>query len=96
MSITALCAKGKHGSDALNGCGGTVRMGNAGHESCACPCHQPYRVDVQENGHSNWIHNELRYATISDASDAGKELMSRWFGIQNFRIVVVETEEVVG
>jgi hypothetical protein len=57
---------------------------------------KPYKVEVQENGTNRWIANQLRYETIGEATEAGRELFSRWFGIQSFRIVVDETGEVVG
>ena len=44
-----------------------------------------YKTEVRVNG--QWSGNALRFATISEADEYGKELLSRWYVPDAHRVV---------
>lgn len=50
-----------------------------------------YRVDVQGVGESVWSNNALEFDTPEAADAYARDLGSRWFGIEAYRVVPVST-----
>jgi hypothetical protein len=46
-----------------------------------------YKVEVLAIGESTWTSNGLRFAKWTEANASGCELLGRWFGAKDFRVV---------
>jgi hypothetical protein len=46
-----------------------------------------FALEVQENGTTEWVRNGLRFAAMDQAEEYGRDLFSRWAGIQSFRVI---------
>ena len=46
-----------------------------------------YKVEVHAIGESGYTGNGLRFATTQEAESYASDLFSRWFGIDNYRVV---------
>lgn len=52
-------------------------------------------VEVQENDHTDWLRNGMHFATADEADRWAFDLMSSWFGIQEYRVIDTRSGEVV-
>lgn len=57
------------------------------------PSEGKYRVDVQGVGDTRWNSNAKRFATPKEADDYGDDLLMRWSGAKEYRVVPVDTPE---
>jgi hypothetical protein len=58
-----------------------------------------YRVEVIADGSNKWTGNALRFASLDEAGDYGKDLASRWTSVRRWRAVESDdpvTHRVVG
>jgi hypothetical protein len=46
-----------------------------------------FALEVQENGTTEWVENGLRFPAKDQAEDYGRDLFSRWSGIQSYRVI---------
>lgn len=46
-----------------------------------------YKMEVIAERDGNWASNACVYATKKEAEDAGRELMSRWMAVREYRAV---------
>ena len=46
-----------------------------------------FAMEVRTHNDGNFAGNACRYATFTEANHAGSELMSRWFAVEEFRVV---------
>jgi hypothetical protein len=44
-------------------------------------------MEVIADSSNTWASNACRYATHKEAEDAGRELMSRWMAVREYRAV---------
>lgn len=53
----------------------------------------PYRPEVLVN--NEWAHNALVFETADEALNSGRELMSRWLLVRDYRAVELTDDAVV-
>jgi hypothetical protein len=46
-----------------------------------------FAVEVQENGSTRWVGNALRFPEKEQAAEYGRDVYSRWSGIQSYRVI---------
>jgi len=51
-----------------------------------------YKVEVIADSSGKWCGNGLRFDTIPEAEAYARDLMSRWWLVTDWRVVVAETE----
>jgi len=49
-----------------------------------------YAVQVKTNDDTEWVGNQMTYATRSEANDAAVGLYARWTAVTEYRVVEVE------
>lgn len=54
----------------------------------------PFVVEVQGVGETSWTRNGLSFASVEQADAWGFDLMCRWFGAEDYRVVNALTGEV--
>jgi len=55
----------------------------------------PFKVEVKPFGEAGYAPNGLSFVTVEDAETYARDLMSRWFGAETYRVVDTRTGEVV-
>jgi len=54
-----------------------------------------YKYEVQTDDSGKWYGNAVTFDTKEQAIDSAKDLYSRWLLVREYRIVNIETGEVV-
>lgn len=54
-----------------------------------------FKMEVIADNSGTWAGNAMKYNTPEEAEQAAKDLMCRWLLVRYWRVVNIETEEVV-
>ena len=55
---------------------------------------KPYRIEVLADNSGVWAGNGMRYASVTEASAAARDLFNRWTSCREWR-VMSDTDEVM-